>query len=172
MEPRAETTPASRLIGTSANWLALTGNAYWWLNAPSRDAPPTEIWLIPPDKLTPLPDGRMYVRGYEYRDGAYSETLPVEEIVHFRRFHPNNDFVGLSPVEALATIATGDMKMQQWNTNWTTVRGIPCRRRTFQPAGTAPPGHRAHRMGGCTRSVFGPWINPGTFPNRFRARSW
>jgi HK97 family phage portal protein len=106
------------LMEWTANWLALTGNAYWWLNAPNPTTPPTEIWLLPPYRLKPIPDGRMYISSYEYEDMGYRSTLPVEEIVHFRRFHPNNDFVGLSPIEALATVAVGDMAAQKWNTRF------------------------------------------------------
>jgi len=46
--------------------------------------------------------------------------VPLEryEVVHFKRFHPLNSFVGLSPIESLATIAAGDLAMQRWNTNY------------------------------------------------------
>jgi HK97 family phage portal protein len=99
--------------------VGLTGNGYWWLNRTRPDVPPSELWVIPSYRLRPVPDGRLYLRGYLYDPGDGTE-IPLEpwEIVHFRRFHPLNNYVGLSSVEPLATVATGDMAMQQWNTNF------------------------------------------------------
>lgn len=96
----------------------LTGNAYWWVNAPSPASPPDELWVVPPEKLTPIPDGKQYLKGYEYRDGTYQEFIPVSDIIHFKRFNPLNRFVGLSPIGAIANAATGDLAMSQWNTEF------------------------------------------------------
>lgn len=107
---------AEFLEGTLA-YYALTGNCYWWLNKVGNTV--AELWLLPPHKVTPVPDGRQYLRGYLY-DTGNGNPLPLElsEVVHFRRFHPLNSFVGLSPIEALAVVATGDMAAQRWNTNF------------------------------------------------------
>ena len=107
---------AEFLEGTLA-YYALTGNAYWWLNKVGSTV--AELWLLPPHKVQPVPDGRQYLRGYLY-DTGQGTPIPLElaEVVHFRRFHPLNSFVGLSPIEALAVVATGDMAAQKWNTNF------------------------------------------------------
>lgn len=107
------------LLESTISYHALTGNAYWWLNRANEKAQPDEIWVIPPHRITPIPDGRLYLRGYMYESDE-GEKIPLEpyEIVHFKRFHPLNSFVGLSPIEALATIAQGDLAMQKWNTNY------------------------------------------------------
>ena len=98
-------------------YYALTGNAYWWLNKVGNTV--AELWLLPPHKVKPVPDGRMFLRGYVYQaDELTSIPLELTEVVHFRRFHPLNSFVGLSPIEALAVVATGDMAAQKWNTNF------------------------------------------------------
>ena len=107
---------AEFLEGTFIDF-CLTGNAYWWLNIVGGK--PAELWLLPPHKVKPVPDGRQYLRGYLYEAGQ-GDPIPLElsEVVHFRRFHPLNSFVGLSPIEALAVVATGDMAAQKWNTNF------------------------------------------------------
>lgn len=107
------------LLESTISYHAIAGNAYWWLNRSSENAPPDEIWIVPPHRIEPVPDGRLFLRGYMYEDDA-GEKVPLErhEIVHFKRFHPLNSFVGLSPIEALATIAQGDLAMQRWNTNY------------------------------------------------------
>lgn len=101
----------------TASYRALTGNAYWWLNRPGKDAEPAEIWVIPSYKIKPVPDERLFLKGYLYDPGDGQE-IPLEtwEVVHFKKYHPSSPFVGLSPIEALATIAVGDLKMQEWNT--------------------------------------------------------
>lgn len=97
----------------------ITGNAYWWLNRTSEDRPPAELWLLPPHKVRPVPDGRMYLRGYVY-DAGFGREIALEpwEVVHFRRFHPLSRWQGLSPLEALEMTTKGDLAMQRWNTNY------------------------------------------------------
>lgn len=98
---------------------ALTGNAYWWLNRRDEFSEPSEIWVMEPNKVQPVPDGKQYLNGYIYRPHQGAEiALDPWEVVHFRRFNPLNRFLGLSPIEALATIAEGDLGMQRWNANY------------------------------------------------------
>lgn len=106
-------------IQGSIAFFLLTGNAYWWLNKPSEDAPPTEIFLIESHRIEPQPDEQMYLKGYAY-DPGNGRKIPLEpwEVVHFKRFNPFNPYIGMSPVEALAAVAVGDMNMAEWNTNF------------------------------------------------------
>jgi HK97 family phage portal protein len=95
----------------------LTGNAYVWLNRTSPERPPAEMWIIPSSSIEPVPDAQMYLRGYVY-EAANGRKIPLEtwEICHLKRFHPRNQFVGLSPLEALSVTAFGDLAMAKWNT--------------------------------------------------------
>ena len=107
----------AELLEATSSFKRITGNAYWWLNRRSQFAPPDEIWLIPSQQITPVPDGRLYLAGYDYDSGTGQPLrLPVESICHFRTFNPGSQFVGLSAIEAMATVAVGDMAMQKWNT--------------------------------------------------------
>lgn len=94
---------------------ALTGNAFWWLNRSNEREDPAELWIIPSDRITPVPDGHQFLRGYLYDAGTALITLEPWEVVHFRRFHPTNMYVGLSPVEALVLTGEGDLGMQKTN---------------------------------------------------------
>lgn len=109
----------AEFIEATMSYYDLTGNAFWWLSKRNPQAPPDELWCIPTQRMTPVPDGRMYLRGYIY-ETDWGDKFPLElhEVVHFKRFHPLNQFVGLSPLEALSTVAIGDIAMQQWNTNF------------------------------------------------------
>lgn len=104
------------LYATIAFW-KITGNAYWWLNKANEKAAPDEIWFIPSQMIIPVPDERLYIRGYEYQPGNGARIfLETWEIVQFKRFNPFSRFVGLSAIEALALVAAGDLGMQKYNT--------------------------------------------------------
>jgi len=101
------------------SYRALTGNAYVWLNRPSANVEPSEMWIIPSHKIRPVPDKNLYLRGYIYEPGDGQEIpLELHEVAHFKKFNPLNSFLGMSPIEALATVAVGDMAMTRWNTNF------------------------------------------------------
>lgn len=103
------------LIYATVAMKKLTGNAYWWLNKANEGAPPDEIWAIPSHMITPIPDSKMYIKGYAYSPGDGS-TIPLEpwEVCHFRSFNPFNRFVGLSAIEALVYSIEGDLGMKEW----------------------------------------------------------
>lgn len=109
----------AELLESTLGYYNVTGHAFWWLNKPAPQAPPDEIWPIPTPRMTPIPDGRMYLRGYLY-ETDWGDKFPIEldQVVHFKRWHPLNQFVGLSPLESLAVVAQGDLAMQRWNTNF------------------------------------------------------
>ncbi len=60
----------------------------------------------------------LYLNGYEYYTGSGYVTLPLDQVVHFKRYHPLNAWVSVLPIEALATVAVGDLEAQKWNTNF------------------------------------------------------
>lgn len=99
---------------------SLTGNAYWWLNCANEHAAPSEIWLIPSDRIRPVPDEHMYLRGYMYRPDGGAHEIPLElwEVVHFRRWNPRSRFIGMSEIESVAIASSGDIAAQKWNANY------------------------------------------------------
>ncbi len=115
------------LRDTSSNYL-LNGNAIWWLNRVSRNDKPDEIWPVPFEMITPVPDGRMYIDHYDYFPGAGKPPIRMEtfEIVHFKTYNPHNRFIGLSPIESLAVTLSGDLAMRKNNTvNYAKHGGAP-----------------------------------------------
>lgn len=98
----------------------LSGNAYLWLNRRNESTAPSELWLIPPHRMRPVPDPNLYLRGYEYDPGGGASKILLEtwEVAHFKRWHPGNRYIGLSPIEALANGVSSDLAMQEWNHNY------------------------------------------------------
>ncbi len=102
------------LIEQTVGALELTGNAFWYLAGDARGRP-AEIWPLPPERVSVVPDPTRYVRGYVYELDGQRVPLEAEEIVHFRRWHPANDYYGLSALEAARLAVTSDRAMAEWN---------------------------------------------------------
>ena len=96
--------------------LELTGNAYWFLAGDSSGAP-AQIWPLRPDRITIVPDPVEYVRGYVYEIDGQRIPLDAAEVVHFKRWHPANDYYGLSGLEAARLAVESDRAMSEWNRN-------------------------------------------------------
>lgn len=104
------------LMRDTIMYLALNGTAYWFLNRASETATTDEIWMIEPNRLRPIPDGRMYLSGWYYDTGSVEMPIPTWSVLQFKSFNPFDRWVGLSGVEPVAVVAAGDMAQQKWNT--------------------------------------------------------
>lgn len=103
------------LIEQTVGMLELTGNAYWLLSG--ARGMPEEIWSLRPDRVTIVPGTDSHIRGYLYAvDGVQMAFEPVE-VVHFKRWHPQNDYYGLSALQAAALAIDTDRAMSEWNRN-------------------------------------------------------
>jgi HK97 family phage portal protein len=113
------------LFEQTVGMLELTGNAYWFLAGDSAGVP-SEIWPLRPDRVSIFPDPERYIKGYVYEiDGRRIPLLP-SEVVHFKRWHPSNDYYGLSALEAARLAVTSDRSMAEWNHNtFSKDNGIP-----------------------------------------------
>ena len=117
-KPNPNQTRYEFLKSTYSFWL-LTGNAYWHIVRSGENAPPGELWCIPPDRITRIiTDDTMMVTGYEYSDGMGGiHVIPSWQVIHFKDFHPSSMFAGLSRVEPIAVSATTDLTMNKWTGN-------------------------------------------------------
>ena len=104
----------SDLIYATMAYMSVCNTAYWWINYVGKK--PVELWLIPTKNISPIPDGKMYVKGYEYDpgDGHFITLLP-EEVVPFVGFNPDSMFTGMSNLDPLTTVMDSDIAMQSWN---------------------------------------------------------
>ena len=98
-----------------AAWYKLTGNGYVWLNRASESAPPDEMWILPSDRVTPVPDGKLYLKGYVFDSGAAKIPLEPWEVCHVKTFNPRNPYLGQSAIESLMTVSKSDIAQQRWN---------------------------------------------------------
>lgn len=110
------TTSRFELFEQTIGALELTGNAYWFI-AGDASGLPREIWTLRPDRVTIVPDARRYVRGFLYELDGVQIPLDALEVVHFKRWHPNNDYYGLSALSAARLAVENERAMSQWNAN-------------------------------------------------------
>ncbi len=113
------------LFEQTVGMLELTGDAYWFLAGDSTGVP-AEIWPLRPDRVSIVPDPEHYVKGYIYEiDGRRIPLLP-NEVIHFKRWHPDNDYYGLSALEAAQLAVRSDRAMAEWNrSTFSKDNGIP-----------------------------------------------
>jgi HK97 family phage portal protein len=102
------------LIEHTVGCLEIHGNAYWFL-AGQPGGTPQELWPLRPDRVTIVPDAERGVRGYVYELDGRRIPLDAAEVVHFRRWHPANDYYGLSALEAARLAVESDRAMADWN---------------------------------------------------------
>jgi HK97 family phage portal protein len=93
----------------------LTGGSYWWINATNETAEPSELWIIPPGNIYPVPDAKLGIKEYIYLPGDGQEIpIPTWQIIWFRGFHPSNQFASLSAVEPLGQTMRTDIDTQNY----------------------------------------------------------
>ena len=76
--------------------LNLWGSAFWTLE---RDAGGEwQIWPLRPDRVTPLPDERRYLRGFVYQGRSGPVAYTPDEVVWLRYYNPLEEYAGFSPL--------------------------------------------------------------------------
>lgn len=107
------------LMFATMGFLQLTGNAYWYL-ASTSGGPPDQIYTLRPDRMVIKPGktADKPIDGYVYTVNDVKIPIDPDSVIHFRRFHPLNDYYGLSPIEAASLEINSDMAMARWNNNY------------------------------------------------------
>lgn len=105
----------SEFVGDLTAYYKLTGNAYIFQNKVNESAEPSELWVVPSDKIAPVPDGKSFLKGYLYIDNGRKIPLETWQICHIKTFNPHSPYVGLSELSALMLAALGDEAQQKWN---------------------------------------------------------
>jgi HK97 family phage portal protein len=110
----------STFIEALESYRLIHGNAYV-LRILGIGKRPSELWLLRPDRVTIHHDSRGFVSKYEYKAGAGSVFYPVDattgdsDVLHIKMFHPQDDFVGLSPMSPSARNVDIVNEAMVWN---------------------------------------------------------
>ncbi len=101
-------------------YMLISGNAFVQAIGP-KDKPPTELYLLRPDRMAVLAGKGTMPSGYRYTVNNQSVDFPVDPILgrsrvlHLKTFHPLSDWYGLSPVEAAAYSIDQHNQSGAWN---------------------------------------------------------
>ena len=111
-EPLENTDPASLLIRNPNpfdSWeemvymwtfhMKLCGTAYWLKDSPNGAGQPLGLYPLLPQYVSAIPDPKIKVSGWEYKVNGVIIKLKPEEVIQFRRPHPNNLIMGMGDVE-------------------------------------------------------------------------
>jgi HK97 family phage portal protein len=80
--------------------MKLCGTAYWMKDAINGAGQPLALYPLLPQYVSAIPDPKIKVSGWEYKVNGTILKLKPEEMIQFRRPHPNNLIMGLGDVEA------------------------------------------------------------------------
>lgn len=82
-------------------FLDLTGNCYWYVPR-NKLGVPSDIWVIFPQWMKPIPDKKLFISGYKYKKGSREIVFPESEIVHFKQVSPLSEMCGTGAVAGAA----------------------------------------------------------------------
>lgn len=89
-------------------YLLLEGNTYLEGVAPFASRPPKELWALRPDRMKVVPGAKGLPEAYTYDVNGQTVRWDVDvvtgrsPVLHFKEFHPLNDWYGLSRIEPAA----------------------------------------------------------------------
>jgi HK97 family phage portal protein len=102
-------------------YLKLTGNSYINEVKPTPNKPPSELWCVRPDYMKIVVGKDGYPAAYIFEVGGQKIIWPVDpiklksDILHIKTFHPNNDWYGMSPLEAAILSLDQNNAGNKWN---------------------------------------------------------
>jgi HK97 family phage portal protein len=107
-----------KLFEMSQLWLDLTGKSYWVID--KRGGVPIGIWPVRPDRMHPVPDPDLYLKGWVYRspDGRELIPLAVDDVVFNALPDPEDPYGGTGPAQSVLTEIDGNRYASEWNRNF------------------------------------------------------
>lgn len=84
-------------------FLELTGNSYWYLRGNGLGVP-AEIWVLPANRVTIVPDPVEFIKRFEFRRAGFGEPEKFDpsEMIHFRFPNPKDVLYGMGPLMGAA----------------------------------------------------------------------
>jgi HK97 family phage portal protein len=100
----------------------LAGNSYLEAATGVDDVTPIELWALRPDRMTVIRGDDGMPQGFQYKVGNEQPTVwdadPITgqgDILHWKTFHPLNDWYGMSALEAAAWSVDQHNEASKWN---------------------------------------------------------
>lgn len=110
------------MVEAAVGFYCLDGNSYIEANNGAlKSDVPLELWNARPDKMKVVPGAKGYPAKYVFSANGISREWPVDlvkmkcDILHWKTFHPLNDWYGMSPLEAALLSLDQNIAGQRWN---------------------------------------------------------
>jgi len=107
-----------QLIEATMIFLGIAGEAFYILDRPNITALPQEIWTFHPSRFEHVPGENGVTKGWIYRKGSKQIPLLPHEVLFIRYFNPDDDYRGLSPIQAAKVSVDQDFYAAQYNRNF------------------------------------------------------
>lgn len=96
--------------------IKLTGNAYWAKDQVNANGDrPLQLWPLNPKRVRIAISPRQGITGYLYRVNGVDIPYEVNEIIHFRNPHADNDYYGLGDIEAGESLFKDFINRDTWS---------------------------------------------------------
>lgn len=126
------------LIQRFMSFYLISGNAFLERVGP-EGRPPVELWTPRSDRMKILPGRFGLPKGYVYTVAGREKLWPGDEltgasaILHFKTYHPTDDWYGLAPISAAAFAVDQHNAASSWNFNLLKNGGKPSGAFIFEP---------------------------------------
>lgn len=96
-------------------FLELTGNSYWYLRGNGLGVP-AEIWVLPANRVTIVPDPVKFIKRFEFRSSGLvnPEKFDPSEVIHFRFPNPRDVLYGMGPLMGAANAIDVNQYMRDY----------------------------------------------------------
>ena len=93
-----------------------TGDAYWFIKDGTgvMKGIPEELWTLPSQLVTIVPDDNKFIKGYIYGKGTKRIALRADQVIHFREPNLRDLYYGMGRIEACYEAATGYAAMDEF----------------------------------------------------------
>lgn len=102
------------LIELTQMWLDLTGEAFW-VKTRNIYGYPIELWPVARHNVEIVKEDGRPIAAYRVRKGDSWETLPVEDVIHFRYPSPLEPLRGMGHIEPIVVDIDSEVYAAMWN---------------------------------------------------------
>jgi HK97 family phage portal protein len=107
-----------KLFEISQMWFDLTGKCHWVIG--STGGIPTSVWPVRPDRMIPVPDDKVYLKGWLYMSPDGREQVPLlpSQVIYNATPDPEDPYGGTGPAQAVLDQIDGAAYAAEWNRNF------------------------------------------------------
>lgn len=108
-------------VRAAVSHLMISGNCYLERTNDGADIERTELYVHRPDRITVVPAADGMTQGYEYRAGGDVRRFEIDvyrgrrPLLHIKRFHPVDDWYGMSPLDPASWSIDAHNAASAWN---------------------------------------------------------